>query len=98
MRARTAARGRHALASQDARILAPLAYGPGIARAASVSAVELNAAGPMDRPLDPRIHRARIARRVALAAAVVAAALGAFAALARLLEPSLGYGDRKSVV
>ncbi|HSR97145.1 MAG TPA: HlyD family efflux transporter periplasmic adaptor subunit [Kofleriaceae bacterium] len=45
----------------------------------------------MDRPLDPRVHRARIARRVALAVGCVAGALAAFAALSKLIEPSLGH-------
>ncbi|MGH2901532.1 MAG: hypothetical protein ACRDMZ_22845, partial [Solirubrobacteraceae bacterium] len=56
-----------------------------------MSAVELESAGPMDRPLDPRVHRTRIARRIALAVACVAGALAAFAALSKLIEPSLGY-------
>jgi hypothetical protein len=29
--------------------------------------VELEAVGPMDRPLDPHVHRARAARRILLA-------------------------------
>jgi HlyD family secretion protein len=56
-----------------------------------MTAVELEAEGPMDRPLDPRVHRARIARRVLLAVAAVAGALAAFAALSRALAPSLTY-------
>lgn len=56
-----------------------------------MSAVELESAEPMDRPLAPRVHRTRIARRIALAAACVGGALAAFGILSKLIEPSLGY-------
>jgi len=56
-----------------------------------MTAAELEADAPMDRLLDPRVHRARIARRIVLAVGCVAGALAAFAALSRLLEPSLSY-------
>jgi HlyD family secretion protein len=54
-------------------------------------AAELEANGPMDRPLDLRVRRARIARHILLAAGAVAGVLAAFVALSRLLEPSLTY-------
>jgi HlyD family secretion protein len=55
--------------------------------------LEVNGAtgGPMDRPLDLRVRRARIARHAVLAVGAVAGVLAAFAALSRLLEPSLSY-------
>lgn len=59
-------------------------------------AVELDADAPMDRLLDPRVHRARIARRVLLAVGCVAGALAAFAALSRLLESSLTYATLRT--
>jgi HlyD family secretion protein len=56
-----------------------------------MSAIELESAVPMDRPLDRRVHRARNVRRFALAVGCVAGALAAFAAVSKLIEPSLGY-------
>src|SRR5690348_13586879 len=77
------------IAARDASLLARLRLAPALLRTAGMSAVEQESAGPMDRPLDPRVHRARIARRVALAVGCVAGALAAFAALSKLIEPSL---------
>lgn len=61
-----------------------------------MTAIELEPAGSMDRPLDPRVRRTRTARRIALATAAVAGALAAFAALSKLLEPSLSYASLRT--
>jgi HlyD family secretion protein len=58
--------------------------------------VELDAVGPMDRPLDPHTRRARAARRILLAVGCIAGALAAFAALARLLDPSVTYATLRT--
>jgi HlyD family secretion protein len=60
-------------------------------RDADMSAVELEAAGPMDRPLASRVRRVRTARRLLLVIGCAAGGFAAFAALSAVLEPSLRY-------
>ncbi len=61
-----------------------------------MASVELEAAGPMDRPLDPHVHRARTVRRVLFVVGAIAGAAAAFAALSALLEPSLSYASLRT--
>jgi HlyD family secretion protein len=61
-----------------------------------MASLELEAAGPMDRPLDRRVHRARIVRRVVLVAGSIAGVIVAFAALSAALEPSLTYASLRT--
>ncbi|MEO6325230.1 MAG: efflux RND transporter periplasmic adaptor subunit, partial [Thermoanaerobaculia bacterium] len=51
----------------------------------------METAAPMDRPLDERVTRARLMRRITIGAACVLGILAAFAALSSLLSPSLTY-------
>src|SRR4051794_18896492 len=63
------------------------ARGPAIAEGRFV----METAAPMDRPLDVRVHRARLTKRVLVGVSSGAVVIAAFAGLSAALRPSLTY-------